>query len=142
MKRIAVTQLINITKCENQTVLNTIYKPKLDKEIKERQKMGIKDHKKFENMNNKYSGDTARVVNEMNKTNDKRCYVATAVFGAYSPETLILRKWRDEKLKPILIGRLFIKIYYKLSPFLLRVLPKWTNPLSRIILNNIIKVIR
>lgn len=41
MKRIAVTHLINITKCENQTMLNMIYKPKIDKEVKERQKKWV-----------------------------------------------------------------------------------------------------
>lgn len=142
MKRIAVTHLINITKCENQTILNMIYKPKIDKEVKERQKMGIKDHKKFENLNNKYAGNTSKVVEEMNRSNDKRCYVATAIFGAYSSETILLRKWRDDKLRKTILGRLFIKLYYKISPLLLRILPKWTSPMTKYILTKFIKIIR
>lgn len=142
MKRISVTHLINVTKCENQTMLNMIYKPKIDKEIKERQKMGIKDHKKFENLNNKYASNTSKVVEEMNKRNDKRCYIATAVFGAYSSETILLRKWRDDKLSKSFLGRIFIKLYYKFSPLLLRGLPKWTSPITIYVLTKFIKIIR
>jgi hypothetical protein len=142
MKRIAVTHLINITKCENQTMLNMIHKPKMDKEVKERQQMGIKDHKKFENLNNKYASNTSKVVEEMNNTTDKRCYVATAIFGAYSSETILLRKWRDDKLSKSFLGRLFVKIYYKISPLLLRVLPKWTSPITKYVLIKFIKIIR
>lgn len=142
MKRIAVTHLINITKCENQTMLNMIYKPKMDKEIKERQRMGIKDHKKFENLNNKHAGNTSKVVEEMNKQNDKRCYVATAIFGAYSSETILLRQWRDDKLSKSFLGRRLIELYYIISPLLLRVLPKWTSPITRYVLTKFIKMIR
>lgn len=39
MKRIAVTHLINITKCENQTMLDMVYKPNVDKEIKNRREI-------------------------------------------------------------------------------------------------------
>ncbi len=45
------------------------------------------------------------------------CYIATAVYGDYdAPEVMILRKYRDRKLKKNIVGRMFIKIYYKLSP--------------------------
>ncbi len=142
MKRISVTHLINITKCEKQTMLDMVYKPKLDKEIKNRQKMGIKDHKKFENLNNKYAGDTSKVIEQMNKTNDKRCYIATAIFGAYSEETLLLREWRDNTLRRTLLGRLFIKYYYRISPLLLRIMPKCIVPFTKYILTQFIKIIR
>ncbi|MBR5566415.1 MAG: hypothetical protein IKW08_09705 [Roseburia sp.] len=45
------------------------------------------------------------------------CYIATAVYGGYEqPQVLVLRKFRDEVLKKNFFGRLFIKIYYALSP--------------------------
>ena len=44
-------------------------------------------------------------------------YIATAVYGSYdAPEVLILRKFRDNVLKKSRRGRMFIKIYYTLSP--------------------------
>lgn len=49
------------------------------------------------------------------------CYIATCVYGSYnSPEVMILRKYRDNKLAKTIKGRMFIKIYYKISPFLVK----------------------
>jgi len=142
MKRVAVTQLVNMTKCENQTLLNTVYKPKLANDVKQRQKEGISDHKKFEKLNNKYANNSQRVISEMNKSSDRRCYVATAIFGNHSPETTVLRKWRDQTLSQYYVGRLFIQAYYKTSPMLLRVMPSWTRPVTKAILLRVVKAIR
>lgn len=142
MKRVAVTQLVNMTKCENQTLLNTVYKPKLANDVKQRQKEGISDHKKFEKLNNKYANNSQRVISEMNKSSDRRCYVATAIFGNTSPETIVLRKWRDQTLSQYYAGRLFIQAYYKISPLLLRVMPSWTKPITKSILIRFVQAIR
>jgi len=48
---------------------------------------------------------------------DGCCYIATAVYGSYdAPEVLCLRQFRDETLSAFLFGRLFIRVYYFLSP--------------------------
>ncbi|HXK50400.1 MAG TPA: tetratricopeptide repeat protein [Clostridiales bacterium] len=45
------------------------------------------------------------------------CFIATAVYGSYdSPEVLVLRKFRDEVLEKNILGRAFIRIYYKFGP--------------------------
>lgn len=45
------------------------------------------------------------------------CYIATAVYGSYdAPQVLTLRRFRDEQLKKTALGRLFIRVYYRLSP--------------------------
>jgi len=50
---------------------------------------------------------------------DGVCYIATACYGSYEvPEVLILRKFRDKVLLQTITGKLFVKIYYKLSPTL------------------------
>ena len=47
------------------------------------------------------------------------CYIATAVYGSYdSPQVMVLRRYRDDKLSKHLLGRLFIRIYYTISPTL------------------------
>ncbi|MBI3511566.1 MAG: hypothetical protein HY064_12965 [Bacteroidetes bacterium] len=57
---------------------------------------------------------TARAINNA-------CYIATMVYKSYdAPEVLVLRKFRDEKLKPYFLGRLFIAIYYSTSPVFVR----------------------
>lgn len=51
----------------------------------------------------------------------KGCYIATAVYGSYNcPEVWTLRRYRDYKLASTWGGRIFIKLYYKFSPLLIR----------------------
>ncbi|MBT5933251.1 MAG: hypothetical protein HOH34_07925 [Flavobacteriales bacterium] len=53
------------------------------------------------------------------------CYIATMAYGSYdATEVLILRKFRDEKLKKTFLGRVFIANYYALSPFLVKFVKK------------------
>lgn len=48
---------------------------------------------------------------------NKGCYVATCVYGSYDcPEVWTLRRFRDDILAKNLFGRLFIKLYYAVSP--------------------------
>lgn len=60
------------------------------------------------------------------------CYIATAVYGSYdAPETMILRRFRDEHLLTNIPGRLFVKIYYFISPPFARYL-KNANRINKI----------
>jgi uncharacterized protein len=53
------------------------------------------------------------------------CYIATAVYGDYnSPEVLILRNFRDQVLSKNLIGTLFVRTYYLISPMIVRIFGK------------------
>jgi hypothetical protein len=74
-----------------------------------------------------FSGDNLTIISEELKTNAtyKRmksssrngCYIATAVYNSYeAPEVLFLRRFRDEVLSTTILGRMFITIYYFLSP--------------------------
>ncbi len=49
------------------------------------------------------------------------CYIATCVYGSYdAPEVCTLRRFRDYVLAESAGGRLFISIYYAVSPHLVR----------------------
>lgn len=49
------------------------------------------------------------------------CYVATAVYGSYDcPEVWVLRRFRDLCLSQSWYGRAFIRIYYAISPTLVK----------------------
>ncbi len=49
------------------------------------------------------------------------CYVATAVYGSYDcPEVWTLRRYRDDVLGRTWYGRLFIYVYYAVSPTLVK----------------------
>lgn len=53
----------------------------------------------------------------INYSSNEGCYIATAVYGDYdAPEVKVLRKFRDAVLNKSIIGRLFVRIYYKCSP--------------------------
>lgn len=49
------------------------------------------------------------------------CYIATAIYGSYDcPQVWTLRRYRDHDLASTRRGRAFIKIYYKISPTLVK----------------------
>lgn len=49
------------------------------------------------------------------------CYVATAVYGSYDcPQVWTLRRFRDDTLAETWYGRAFIRIYYAISPTLVK----------------------
>ena len=50
------------------------------------------------------------------------CYIATSVYGSYDcPEVWTLRRFRDGKLATNFFGLLFIKLYYAISPILVKI---------------------
>lgn len=96
----------------------------IDNELKEMCENGeilqaIKRYKDYsgENLSDaKQYVDNLRGINTSNNDSGG-CYIATAVYGSYSsPEVLVLRQYRDNILSKNIFGRLFIKVYYKLSP--------------------------
>lgn len=55
------------------------------------------------------------------KSSQGGCFVATAVYGSYEcPEVRVLRRYRDLSLARHWPGRAFIRLYYKVSPALVR----------------------
>lgn len=45
------------------------------------------------------------------------CYIATAVYGSYdAPPVMTLRRFRDQHLVKSMVGRVFVRAYYLLSP--------------------------
>ncbi|PLW91852.1 MAG: hypothetical protein C0592_13725 [Marinilabiliales bacterium] len=53
------------------------------------------------------------------------CFIATACYGDYNaPEVLILRRFRDEKMAKSVAGKIFIWVYYFISPFMARLIIK------------------
>lgn len=53
------------------------------------------------------------------------CYIATCVYGSYNcPSVYVLRRFRDNFLASFLLGKLFIKFYYFISPKLVMIFGK------------------
>lgn len=69
------------------------------------------------------------------------CYVATCVYGSYSTqEVFTLRRFRDKALKSNIFGRIFVKLYYFISPLLVKLFgkTKWFNKINKKILDRFV----
>lgn len=93
--------------CERKIVLDASMGERVTPEVEVMRREGIKAHAQFHQ-------DSQR----MPATQDRRCFVATAAFGADAPETVALRAFRDRTLVKTTLGRTFIKFYYSTSPAL------------------------
>ncbi len=73
------------------------------------------------------------------------CYVATCVYGSYDcPEVRVLRRYRDNTLDNNFLGRLFVKVYYALSPTLVKLFgkQKWFVGACKVVLNKIVNILQ
>ena len=87
-----------------------------------------------------------RCNNRTDKSGTSRggCYIATCVYGSYeSPQVLILRQFRDEFISTTILGRLFIRSYYLISPYVVKHVghKKWFTYLSKTILDRLITIL-
>lgn len=66
--------------------------------------------------------ETYKRIQSQNQQHSKQgCYIATAVYGSYNcPEVWVLRRFRDDVLALSWYGRLFIKVYYQTSPYIVK----------------------
>lgn len=78
----------------------------------------------------------------ISKSSSGGCYIATCVYGSYDcPEVWVLRRYRDYHMKNTILGRWFIRMYYRYSP---KVVAKygdcqWFHNCVRPILNRIVR---
>lgn len=73
------------------------------------------------------------------------CYVATCVYGSYeTSEVFTLRRFRDFSLKKNIFGRIFIKLYYFISPILVKMFgqTKWFNRVNKKVLDKLVNYLR
>lgn len=70
------------------------------------------------------------------------CYVATCVYGSYmASEVYVLRRFRDRVLKNNFFGNIFVKLYYFISPSIVKVFgrTKLFNKINKNILDKFVK---
>jgi hypothetical protein len=79
------------------------------------------------------------------RTTKKACYIATAVYGNVDAWQVVkLREYRDNKLRKSFWGRIFIYIYYLISPKLVGMFRdiKPINNLTKWLLDRLIKLLK
>ena len=102
--------------------------------IKEEYSKFISEIEKIVNSDKKTSKNNSNYSSNNNSSNTKKkgCYIATAVYGNYdADEVLVLRKFRDKFLQKYFLGRNFIKLYYTISPTLAKKL-KSEYPITKL----------
>ncbi|GBG56223.1 hypothetical protein SPFL3102_03777 [Sporomusaceae bacterium FL31] len=120
MRTVSATELAKLGKCEQQTYLD--HKLGADHSLTaEYIKRGNDEHQAF---SRRISGQ------------DRRCFIASAVFGIDAPETNYLRSFRDKHLMAHAPGRVIINFYYFFSPFVVNLLetyPILVQPMQNLI---------
>lgn len=67
--------------------------------------------------------DASQKPKSTSSKTEQGCYIATCVYGSYDcPQVWTLRRYRDYGLSSHLLGRLFIKFYYAVSPTIVKYL--------------------
>ena len=57
---------------------------------------------------------------------DKRCFIATEIYGIHAEQTKYLRIFRDQRLLPNPLGKIFVTLYYRYSPLVVRISRKYS----------------
>lgn len=82
-------------------------------------KLAIKETEDYINLAK--SGQLDQSSHDLSGKNKTGCYIATAVYGSYTcNEVMELRRFRDDVLSKHLSGRIFIRFYYTISPYMIR----------------------
>ncbi|MBQ4855716.1 hypothetical protein IMW82_13645 [Rhodanobacter sp. B2A1Ga4] len=117
------TKLAELGYCETRMVLARRIGPRVTKEQQCARDAGSAEHARFDR----------QVRTQHNRpvpAQDRRCFIATAVYGADDVRTQQLRDWRDSVLDRSTTGRLAIAAYYAFSPWIARLLV-WAPELQR-----------
>ena len=108
---------------------NTVYCENLSSVISsEKEKAAflskLKKYCNFDETKTKFT-DADELKKQSSSKKKKGCYIATAVYGSYDcPQVWTLRRYRDFSLRRSAPGRLFVKLYYAVSPTLVKLFGK------------------
>tara|TARA_R110000868_G_scaffold27279_1_gene103868 strand:- start:579 stop:1418 length:840 start_codon:yes stop_codon:yes gene_type:complete len=85
-------------------------------------------------LNTYYKKDLPEEAKKPIEEEKSNCFIATACYrDIFSEEVIFFRWYRDNKLQKTFLGRLFIKVYYRISPYFYKVLfdnPKASNKIK------------
>jgi hypothetical protein len=88
-------------------------------------------------LNTYYKKDLPEEAQKPIEQEKSNCFIATACYrDMFSEEVIFFRWYRDNKLQKTLLGRFFIKTYYRISPYFYKVLfnnPKASNKIKVIL---------
>ncbi|WP_226383028.1 CFI-box-CTERM domain-containing protein [Burkholderia savannae] len=107
-----ITRIVDTVYCEQKATFDRQYGDARPLSVRAKAAAGTFEHIRFQ-----VEGQTRAAV-------DRRCFIATAVYGEHARETNFLRSWRDRVLLSSLVGRLLTRCYYAMSPCVARALER------------------
>ncbi|ABM44347.1 conserved hypothetical protein (plasmid) [Acidovorax sp. JS42] len=105
-----ITDIVGTVYCEQKVIFDRERGDARPLEVRAKAAAGTFEHLRFQ-----VEGQTRSAI-------DRRCFIATAIYGPDAAETNFLRAWRDRVLMPAMAGRLFVRAYYAVSPGLVPLL--------------------
>lgn len=106
---VTAKELAEMGFCEKRVQLAHLYGDHVTPEQQEARLRGREAHQRY-------------LVDGMASSGDRRCFVATCVFGPDAVETHVLRAYRDTLLLRRWWGRWVVTVYYRVAPSICRVL--------------------
>jgi hypothetical protein len=109
-KRILASDLGKLAYCEQKLRFDSVYGDRAPERVRKLRDSGTAAHSRFETEG---------------RGGDRRCFVATCIYGSDAIETNALRSFRDRTLLPSPAGRFLVAIYYSVSPHLVPILERF-----------------
>lgn len=130
-KRHTVSDIVASVYCEQKLVFDKRHGKAKDADTERKAAAGTFEHLRFQWEG--YTRNPGRLLAKIGQKKpswrprpaaDRRCFIASQVYGAHASETDALRAWRDRVLIPSLAGRVLVRIYYATSPALVALVRK------------------
>ena len=113
-RMVSASDLAQMGRCERLVVFEHLYGSRRTARQRHAQARGLVEHEQF------YQEGLASTQADRKG----RCFIATCVFGE-AWQTEVLRRFRDEALRPSVWGRRVIRLYYRGAPGICVVLRRW-----------------
>jgi hypothetical protein len=113
----SVSEVVETVYCEQKFAFDQQFGRARTPHTVVRAQEGVDVHKAFESQ--------GRAHMARQTATDRRCFIATCVYGTDAHPTEQLRHWRDTHLRPTWWGRALVEAYYAMSPSVVRIMERW-----------------
>jgi len=132
---VSATELAEMGFCEKRVLLAHLHGERLTSEQLRSVDRGRKAHDQFYREGLAAASATGA---------DRRCFVATCLYGDAAWQTETLLRFRDQILVRYQLGHRMVAVYYALAPDMCRLLVwlPWLRPPARAIVGALVRVVR
>lgn len=116
---IRASDLAEMGFCETKCVLKAKHGDQSTPEADRARRGGSAAHVRFHEQVTAFHNQA--VASRGGRAKDRRCYIASAVYGIDDPRTEELRSFRDIVLLPTRTGRFMVRVYYAVSPWIVAI---------------------